>query len=193
MRALMLPVSRGFARQVCAALARIVLTVLAISIALQAQTFTVLTNFTGSSGAYPYGGLMRDSAGTIYGTTYWGGAFSSGTMFAVIYGAEPVLRSFSGPDGSIPKGGLIRDSKGNLYGTTQEGGTFGAGTVFKLDTSGVVTTLHNFSGGSSDGAGPFGGLVEDGLGNLYGTTSSGVLVAAKTVAVPCSPLARAVL
>src|SRR5260370_24999995 len=74
----------------------------------QAQTFSVLSNFTSSSGAYPYGGLMQDSAGTIYGTTYSGGSSSAGTMFAVLYGAETVLPSFNGSDRSRPKGGLIR-------------------------------------------------------------------------------------
>jgi len=98
-----------------------ILVLAAVAAPVQAQTFTVLSNFTGSSGAYPYGGLMQDSAGTIYGTTYSGGTSSAGTMFAVVYGAEPVLHSFSGPDGSIPKGGLIRDKNGVLYGTTQEG------------------------------------------------------------------------
>jgi len=98
----------------------------------QAHTFSVLSNFTGASGAYPYGGLMQDSAGTLYGTTYSGGASSAGTIFAVIYGAEPVLHSFSGSDGSIPKGGLIRGPNGVLYGTTEEGGASGLGTVFAL-------------------------------------------------------------
>jgi len=139
----------------------------------QAQSFTVLSNFTGSSGAYPYGGLMQDSAGTLYGTTYSGGASSAGTVFAVLYGAEPALHSFSGSDGSVPKGGLIRDQNGVLYGTTQYGGAFGFGTVFAISPAGTLTTLHSFAGGSSDGEYPYGGLVLDSAGNLYGTTQNG--------------------
>jgi len=146
-----------------------------------AQTFTVLSNFTGSSGAYPYSGLMADSAGSLYGTTYSGGASSAGTMFAVLYGAEPVLHSFSGSDGSIPKGGLIRDTNGVLYGTTEEGGTSGFGTVFALSSTGALTTLYSFSGGTSDGANPYGGLVRDAAGNLYGTTESGGVFGLGTV------------
>jgi uncharacterized repeat protein (TIGR03803 family) len=138
----------------------------------QAQTFKVLHKFTGSSGAYPDGGLMQDSAGTIYGTTNSGGSFSAGTIFAVVYGAEPVLHSFKGPDGSIPEGGLIRDQNGVLYGTTLEGGSFGSGTVFALSDTGSRTTLHSFAGGQSDGKSPFGGVVQDAQGNLYGTTNS---------------------
>jgi uncharacterized repeat protein (TIGR03803 family) len=126
----------------------------AIAAPVRAQTFRILSTFTGASGAYPYGGLMQDSAGTLYGTTYSGGASSAGTMFAVIYGAEPVLHSFNGSDESIPKAGLIRDQSGFLYGTTQEGGAYGLGAVFKLSNAGSLTTLHSFAGGSSDGAAP---------------------------------------
>ncbi len=151
----------------------VLVSVIVQSQSAQAQTFSVLSNFTGSSGAYPYGGLMQDSAGTLYGTTYSGGASSAGTIFAVIYGAEPVLHSFSGSDGSIPKGGLIRGQNGVLYGTTEEGGAFGLGTVFALSGTGSLTTLHSFAGGTSDGELPFGGLVRDAHGNLYGTTENG--------------------
>jgi uncharacterized repeat protein (TIGR03803 family) len=139
----------------------------------QAQTFTVLSSFTGSSGAYPYGGLMQDSAGNLYGTTYSGGSSSAGAIFSVLYGAEPVLHSFNGPAGSIPKGGLIRDSNGILYGTTEEGGSSGFGTVFALSSTGSLTTLYSFAGGTGDGEYPYGGLVLDAAGNLYGTTENG--------------------
>lgn len=154
-------------------LSAVVLVLMLTVISARAQTFTVLSNFTGPSGAYPYGGLMQDSAGSIYGTTYSGGSSSAGTLFAVLYGAEPVLHSFSGSDGSIPKGGLIRDQNGVLYGTTEEGGVFGFGTVFALSSTGSLTTLYSFAGGASDGEYPFGGLVLDTASNLYGTTESG--------------------
>ena len=164
---------------VCTLTTRLVLTlVVLVPVVVQpesasAQTFKVIHKFTGPSGAYPYGGLMQDSAGTLYGTTYSGGSSSAGTVFAVIYGAGPVLHSFRGPDGSIPKGGLIRDQDGILYGTTQEGGAFGLGTVFALGSTGSLKTLHSFAGGQSEGAAPFGGLVRDAQGNLYGTTEIG--------------------
>ena len=159
----------------------IVLVLAAMAAPGQAQTFTVLSNFTGSSGAYPYGGLMEDSAGTIYGTTYSGGSSSAGTTFALLYGAEPVLHSFSGSDGSVPKGGLLRSQSGVLYGTTENGGADGFGTVFALTNTGSFTTLYSFAGGSSDGKYPYGGLVLDSSGNLYGTTESGGLFGLGTV------------
>jgi len=87
-----------------------------------------------------------------------------------------VLHTFSGgSDGNQPYAGLIFDPAGNLYGTTQFGGTHAQGTVFRLthtSTGWREKVLHSFAGGS-DGAVPIGGVIMDGSGNLYGTTSSG--------------------
>jgi uncharacterized repeat protein (TIGR03803 family) len=84
-----------------------------------------------------------------------------------------------GTDGAGPAAALIQDHPaGNLYGTTSQGGNTGCalnagcGTVFKVDTRKRETVLHRF-GGSPDGATPYGRLVMDGSGNLYGTTSAG--------------------
>jgi uncharacterized repeat protein (TIGR03803 family) len=44
--------------------------------------------------------------------------------------------------------------------------------VFRLDGSGTLSILYNFTG-NSDGAFPYAGLVRDAAGNLYGTTSTG--------------------
>jgi uncharacterized repeat protein (TIGR03803 family) len=82
-----------------------------------------------------------------------------------------ILYTF-GPDVSEPNGSLIMDSVGTLYGTTRSGGSNGAGTVFKLTQAGALTVLYSFTGGA-DGGGPSAGLVMDGTGNLYGTTSTG--------------------
>jgi uncharacterized repeat protein (TIGR03803 family) len=60
-----------------------------------------------------------------------------------------------------------------FYGTTVNGGAGSAGVVFKLDTTGTLTVLHNFTAGTSDGASPSSGLVHDSAGNLYGTTLGG--------------------
>jgi uncharacterized repeat protein (TIGR03803 family) len=147
----------------------------------------VLYNFTGGTdGGYPYADLVRDTAGNLYGTTTEGGAISDscnwsgsgcGTVFKVdANGVETVLYSFTGGtmDGCNPYGGLLRDKVGNFYGTTSNCGASGYGTVFELDTSGVETVLHNFSGGSSDGAYPTrASLVPDEEGNLYGTAYGG--------------------
>jgi len=130
-------------------------------------------------GAGPGGGLVRDSAGNLYGTTIYGGgkgcgAQGCGTVFMISpIGKETVLYSFSGgADGTTPSGYLVRDSKGNLYGETELGaGPFNCGTVFKLSPTGTETVLHTF--GFSDGCNPVGGLVRDSKGNLYGATAMG--------------------
>jgi len=96
---------------------------------------TVLHNFTGGSdGWLPFGGgLVRDSAGNLYGTTPQGGSNDFGVVFKIdTKGNETILHTFSGSDGKIPYGTLILDKAGNLYGTTYQGGAYGGGVVFKI-------------------------------------------------------------
>ncbi len=137
-------------------------------------TETVLHVFTGDpDGAHPYGGMVEDAAGNLYGTTRFGGNFKRGTVFKVdLAGNETILYSFTGGiDGANPTGGLLLDPEGNLYGTTTEYGTSGLGNVFKLDTTGTQTVLHSFTG--PDGNYPNAFLIRDSAGNLYGTTING--------------------
>ena len=141
----------------------------------QAQTLTVLHSFSGNpDGSTPYGGLARDSSGNLYGTTVQGGTSNLGTVFeATSTGTTTVLHNFTGsPDGSTPYGALAIDSSGNLYGTTIQGGTSNLGVVFKVTSSGTETVLHSFTG-KPDGSTPYGGLILDSSGNLYGTTVAG--------------------
>ena len=139
----------------------------------QAQTFTVLFTFNGTDGATPLAGLVRDAKGNFYGTT-WGP--DPGTVFKVDAnnGTETVLMAFDGNyEGGRPYATLVRDDAGALYGTAQLGGSAGNGVVFKLSNDHRVTILHNFIGGSSDGALPTGSLIRDQAGNFYGTTYQG--------------------
>ena len=137
----------------------------------------VLYSFTGGSdGANPFVGLVRDTAGNLYGTTANGGASGYGTVFKVSKnGKETVLYSFmAGTDGCYPYGGLLRDNAGNLYGTTEVCGASGVGTVFKVSKSGKETILHSFAGPPSDGEFPsFTSLLMDTKGNFYGVTEQG--------------------
>lgn len=134
----------------------------------------------GSDGAQPYAGLMRDSAGNLYGTTYTGGlpdcagGYGCGVLFKVAPdGTETVLYSFTnGRHGAGPYAAVIADKTGNLYGTTYYGGASGYGTVFKFTSSGALKTLYNFKGGN-DGSFPLAGLIRDKNGDFFGTTSYG--------------------
>jgi hypothetical protein len=135
--------------------------------------------------------LVRDAAGNLYGTTYYGGDFSAncgdgdrnvycGLAFKVSpSGTETLLHRFTGgADGANPGAGLIEDAAGNLYGTA--GGAHGRGVVFELIRCSSAPSgydfkvLYSFTRGV-DGAGPGAGLVRDAAGNLYGTTVGGAL------------------
>lgn len=146
--------------------------------------YSVLHGFTGginggSDGAYPWAGLVRDSAGNLYGATQYGGAHNYGTIYQLTPGGKKTeLYSFTGSDGAYPLSTLTLDASGNLYGTTSGGGSsgsgcggLGCGTIFKLDTAHNLTVMHNFTGGD-DGSVPLGTLLLDG-GKLYGTANGG--------------------
>jgi uncharacterized repeat protein (TIGR03803 family) len=123
--------------------------------------------------ADPWAGVIQDSAGNLYGTTYYGGTANAGVVYKLdTSGHYTVLYSFmGGADGANPYAGVILDSAGNLYGTTEEGGE-NNGVVYKLDTTGHETVLYRFTG-MPDGTDPRGGVILDSAGNLYGTTTLG--------------------
>jgi uncharacterized repeat protein (TIGR03803 family) len=132
----------------------------------------------------PDAGLVFDSKGNLYGTTYSGGSNNGGTVFELSPGTggawtETVLHSFPvnlTTDGSFPNGELVLDSAGNLYGMTHSGGTVLDGTVFEVSpqTGGTWTEklLYSFNptDANADGKNPVGALAFDSKGNLYGAT-----------------------
>jgi uncharacterized repeat protein (TIGR03803 family) len=147
----------------------------------KAGKLTVLYNFTGGAdGSYPHAGLVLDDAGNLFGNTEDGGTYNFGTVFRLNRrGRLTVLHTFTGgADGAQPTGQMARDTAGNLYGTAEFGGLptcyegRGCGTLFKVSSRGDFTILHSFAGGT-DGGGPFGDLLMDNAGSLYGTTVEG--------------------
>ena len=135
---------------------------------------SVLHQFSGLDGASPLGGVVEETSGNVYGTTWLGGLYGFGTIFKIdSNGPETVLHNFSAAsDGANPMGSLVLDAAGSIYGTTSAGGDSYFGTLFMIDPAGNETVLYNFTGGN-DGAYPYSNLILDMQGNLYGTTSQG--------------------
>ena len=170
------------------------------AIGAPAGGFKVIYAFgAGASGYAPTSPLIRDSAGNLYGTTYYGGNLTASecmpTGCGVVFkidpaGKESVVHAFAGPpsDGQNASAGLLEDGAGNLYGTTLNGGNTDYGTVFKIDTKGKETLLHSFcpkAPNCSDGADPDAALIMDASGNLYGTTEYGGSTSCKSELFGC--------
>jgi uncharacterized repeat protein (TIGR03803 family) len=149
---------------------------------------TILHRFdTGTDGNQPHAGIAFGDHGKLYGTTYFGGAHSAGTVYQLTPNAsaptgydETILYSFAGTfdgpgDGAYPSTALTISASGSIYGTTYYGGNNGQGTVFALTASSTGVReriVYNFAGGLGGGS-PATQLVL-GAGNaLYGTTYAG--------------------
>jgi uncharacterized repeat protein (TIGR03803 family) len=160
----------------------------------------VLYNFrSGNDGYFPWGDLVFDKDGNLYGTTQFGGG--KGTTCNLYYGGncgtvfelsppkqkggkwkDKILQSFAGgTDGAEPNGGLVFDKQGAIYGTTYSGGGQGCqcyGTVFELVPPAKRTynwtekQLYVFTGGD-DGGQPSAGLIFDATGSLYSVAGGG--------------------
>src|SRR6202007_126101 len=113
-------------------------------------------------------------------TTLSGGTNDYGIVFQLTpSGTLTTLYAFAGSDGASAYSKLIEGTDGEFYGITSFGGpdfnpsssSFGNGEVFKITSTGQFTIIHSFA--LSDGAVPFGGLIKDSAGNLFGTTEKG--------------------
>jgi uncharacterized repeat protein (TIGR03803 family) len=138
---------------------------------------TVLHTFAGGSsdGSDPLAGLIEGSDGSFYGTTEYGGASGSGTVYKITpSGSFTLLYSFTSmSDGAYPSGGLVEGSDGNFYGMTGFGGANGWGTVYQVTPSGAFTLLHTFAKAADDGIYGLGSLIQGSDGKFYGLTRSG--------------------
>jgi uncharacterized repeat protein (TIGR03803 family) len=146
-------------------------------------TESVFYSFAGGTdGANPGTPLVQDSLGNFYGVTFEGGEAncpyygnnSCGTVFMLsTTGVETVLHTFTGAptDGASPQGVILVGE--SLYGTTELGGTYSSGTVFEVNRSGSETLLYSFGGVPNDGLNPAAGLLWDGAGHFFGTTTIG--------------------
>jgi uncharacterized repeat protein (TIGR03803 family) len=138
--------------------------------------FSVIHHFAGGAndGAKPANSLLvlNDK---FYGTTQFGGASDSGTVFSI--GIDGLgfanLHSFSAnADGKGPVSSLT-ESGGRLYGVALQGGASSNGTIYGINTDGSgFAVLHHFFGGTSDGSSPYAAPVLSGS-TLYGATYNG--------------------
>ncbi|HWD20017.1 MAG TPA: choice-of-anchor tandem repeat GloVer-containing protein [Verrucomicrobiae bacterium] len=125
-----------------------------------------------TDGAIPIAGLTLGPDGKFYGSTYQGGAFGLGILFAInTNGALATLHDFSGVDGANPLASLASGSDGKLYGTTYLGGNNGFGDVFSLAANGTYTNI--FSLNYADGALLNAGLTPSGDGGFFGAAQNG--------------------
>src|ERR1700685_2582339 len=143
----------------------------------QAQTYSVIHNFTGKAadGATPFSGPILDQSGNLYGMTYTGGRYGSGSVYRLAPSGSgwtyTSLYSFkAGSDGVGPAfGSLAMGADGTLFGTTEGGGVFG--TALAVCSCGVKEVILHRFGSGTDGGQPIGGLVLGPDGSVYGTTS----------------------
>ena len=147
-------------------------------IARGSGTITTLASFNiSTNGGEPVGPVL-DSSGNLFGTT-------GGAVFEVAKGSGVIttLASFNATDGG-DSNNIVLDPSGDLFGTTEYGGSYGNtitgpissgkgyGTVFEIARgSGVITTVASFNG--TNGEEPYGSLVLDSSGNLFGATECG--------------------
>ena len=152
-------------------------------IAKGTSIITVLHSFDGADGQSPRDGLLIDSHGNLFGTTFTGGANNIGSIFEYSTSSSTFtsLYSFVTPADAVntaqPYSGLIMDGNGDLFGTTKNGGVDGHGSIFELAKSGsgyasADTLLYSFTG-NNDGKNPYGALVMDGSGDLFGAARAG--------------------
>lgn len=155
-------------------------TVFAMTPAGKLTTLYSFCNPSCADGQEPRTGLALASGGTLYGTTFLGGAHENGTIFAITpAGKLKTLYSFCSlrncADGNNPFASPVQASNGNFYGTTENGGAHNVGTVFEITPGGKLTTLYSFCSlaNCADGSYPLAGLVLASDGMLYGSTEGG--------------------
>lgn len=133
---------------------------------IQAKLF----DFNGANGESPNGILVKAKDGKLYGTSQGGGISGYGTIFSFdpLNNTQTKLFDFNASTGIFPSAGLIQASNGLLYGTTPySGNNIGSGTIYSFDP---LTNIHKqvFEFNGTDGANPYGSLMQASNGKLYG-------------------------
>ncbi len=155
-------------------------------IAADGTEYSVIHEFNGSDGENPEGALIVGPDDLLYGTTLVGGSSNRGTIYRIATtGNHEVLYSFPrlgsfndeglavNATGANPRAALMLSADGNFYGTTPQGGQHGHGTLFRMTPGAEVSVVHAFRGPYFGGSGSLAPVVQDDLGNFYGTTRAG--------------------
>jgi uncharacterized repeat protein (TIGR03803 family) len=147
-----------------------------------AQTPNAQGQETSAGGATPVGALVQASDGNLYGTTQYGGANGTGTIFRLtpagafssLYSFSPLAAGSTTTNGAVPNA-LILGANGAFYGTTQGGGEGDAGTFFRFTLPGSFTQIYSFNRNapSNSPITPNAALVQGANGNFYGTSAFG--------------------
>ena len=123
-------------------------------------TENVLYAFEQGGGRTPYSGVTFDSAGNLYGTLLYGGAYDGGTVYEVTHSesdrTETTLHSLgAGADGGNPFGGWRSISMATSMALRMMAGVGNGGTIYQLQPSGgnwtyntlpILQNLANFAG-----------------------------------------------
>ncbi len=135
---------------------------------------TKLNDFDMVNGAIPLASLIAGGDGLLYGMCANGGGAQAGVIFAFNPNKLTFakLKDFDFGSGAYPYGNLLKGADGKFYGMTYKGGDNNSGVLFSFDnTSNTYTKLNDFDG--TNGADPFGSLVQTADGKIYGMTSDG--------------------
>jgi len=131
-----------------------------------------LFHFGASPNGFRPNPLIKSTNGKLYGTATIGGPGGNGLIYTINTDGSgyQVLHQFTDAEGYEPTGKLLESSDGKLYGSTSWGGPNNAGNVFKMDKTGAnFQVIYSFPL-ANEAYTPWGGLVEDAIGTLYGTT-----------------------
>ncbi len=139
------------------------------------SSYAKLKDFDNINGGYSSGSLLQANDEKLYGMTTYGGSNNAGVIFSFDLSAPTYskLKDFNTNDsGSNVSASLMQAKNGKLYGMTYAGGSSGYGVIFHFDpSSSTYTKLKDFA--NTDGANPYGSLIQASDGKLYGMTANG--------------------